>query len=142
VIRIEVFNNDVDLQAGGLTPNRHGLQIQEAVVQYLKNPDVTVIVLRVNSRTYTMKPVRVFEALNMAGAFMEFANKSKIIVARGDESKAEHRSADPLWRTHFACRVHTRVNASNRSRHLGLLLDQGYSSALCTNPALSGLFLI
>jgi polysaccharide export outer membrane protein len=117
VIRIEVFNNDAftrnlvvrpdgritlpmigDLQAGGLTPDRLGIQIREAADQYLKNPDITVSVLQVNSRTYTiagqvtrpgifplLKPTRIFEALNMAGAFMEFANKSKVIIARGDK---------------------------------------------------------
>ncbi len=117
VIRIEVFNSDAftrnlvvrpdgritmpmigDLQAGGLTPDRLGAQIQEAVAQYLKSPDVTVSVLQVNSRTYNisglvtrpgtfplLKPVTVFEALNMAGSFMEFANKGKIIIARGDK---------------------------------------------------------
>ena len=117
VIRIEVFNNEPftrnlvvrpdgkitlpmigDLQAGGLTPDRLGLQIKEAVAQYLRDPDVTVNVLQVNSRTYNisgqvtrpgtfplLKSTKVFEALNMAGAFMEFANKSKIIIARGDK---------------------------------------------------------
>lgn len=117
VIRIEVFDNDAftrnlvvrpdgkitlpmigDMQAGGLTPDRLGLQIQEAVVQYLKNPDVTVSVLQVNSRTYNisgrvthpgtfplLKSTKIFEALNMAGSFLDFANKSKIIIARGDQ---------------------------------------------------------
>lgn len=65
VIRIEVFNNDAftrnlvvrpdgritlpmigDVQAGGLTPDRLGIQIREAAEQYLKNPDITVSVLR------------------------------------------------------------------------------------------------
>jgi polysaccharide export outer membrane protein len=117
VIRVEVFNNDAftrnlvvrpdgkvtlpmigDLQAGGLTPDRIGLQIQEAALQYLRNPDVTVSVIQVNSRTYTisgqvtrpgtfplLKSTKVFEALNMAGSFIEFANKGKIIIARGDK---------------------------------------------------------
>jgi polysaccharide biosynthesis/export protein len=32
-----------------------------------------------------VKSVKVFEALNVAGSFMDFANKSKIIIARGDK---------------------------------------------------------
>jgi protein involved in polysaccharide export with SLBB domain len=60
------------------------------VVQYLKNPDVTVSVLQVNSRTYNisgqvthggtfplLKPTKVFEALNMAGSFLEFATRAR-----------------------------------------------------------------
>jgi polysaccharide export outer membrane protein len=117
VIRVEAYNYDTftrnlvvrpdgkitlpligDVQAGGLTPDRLGAQIQEAAAQYLRNPDITVSVLQVNSRTYTIsglmtrtgtfplvKSVKVFEALNMAGSFMDFANKSKIIIARGDK---------------------------------------------------------
>jgi len=41
-----------DLQAGGLTPDRLAVQVQETVTQYMKDPDVSVSVLQVNSRTY------------------------------------------------------------------------------------------
>ena len=117
MIRIEVLGNETftrnlvvrpdgkitlplirDLQAGGLTPDRLAVQVQEAVTQYMKDPDVSVSVLQVNSRTYTisgrvtrpgtfplLKAIKVFEALNMAGSFQDFANKSKITIVRGDK---------------------------------------------------------
>jgi polysaccharide export outer membrane protein len=32
-----------------------------------------------------LKAIKVFEALNMAGSFQDFANKSKITIVRGDK---------------------------------------------------------
>ncbi|HLX42825.1 MAG TPA: polysaccharide biosynthesis/export family protein [Bryobacteraceae bacterium] len=86
-----------DLQAGGLTPDRLTAQLKQALSEYVKQPDVTVEVIQVNSKRYTVtgevnRPnaypmvvaVHVFDAINIAGGFREFANKKDILVLRGD----------------------------------------------------------
>src|SRR5690242_5081436 len=43
-----------DIQAEGLTPERLGAQIKEALAQYMNSPQVTVSVLAVNSKSFTV----------------------------------------------------------------------------------------
>jgi polysaccharide biosynthesis/export protein len=84
-----------DLQAEGLTPDRLASQIGQAYADLIVNPIVTVTVTAVNSKKYTITgeinrpgqyplvgPVRVFEALNNAGGFRDFANKKDIRINR------------------------------------------------------------
>src|SRR6185437_11024124 len=84
-------------QAAGLTPERLSAQLKEALSQNIKDPIVTVEVLQVNSKRYTVTggvnrpgvfplvvPVKVFDAINAAGGFREFANEKDILVLRGD----------------------------------------------------------
>ena len=86
-----------DLQAGGLTPDRLTAQLKQALSEYVKQPDVTVEVIQVNSKRYTVtgevgRPsayplvvaVHVFDAINIAGGFREFANKKDILILRTD----------------------------------------------------------
>lgn len=86
-----------DLQAAGLTPERLAAQLKEALSQYVKEPIVTVDVLQVNSKRYTVTggvnrpgvfpmvvPVKVFDAINTAGGFREFANEKDILIVRTD----------------------------------------------------------
>jgi polysaccharide biosynthesis/export protein len=86
-----------DIQAAGLTPERLAAQLKQALSQGINNPDVTVEVIQVNSKRYTvtggvnrpgMYPLvmatRVFEALNGAGGFREFANKKDILIMRAN----------------------------------------------------------
>jgi polysaccharide export outer membrane protein len=86
-----------DMQAEGLTPERFGAQLKQALAGFVKNPDVTITITQVNSKRYTMAgevlrpgpmplvlPTKVFDALNSAG-FREFANKKKIVIIRGSK---------------------------------------------------------
>ncbi len=85
-----------DLQAAGLTPERLAAQLKQGLSELIKNPDVTVSVVQVNSKRFTIQgevnrpgvfplvmPVKIFDALGLAGGFREFANKKDIIIIRG-----------------------------------------------------------
>jgi polysaccharide export outer membrane protein len=87
-----------DVQAGGLTPERLGEQLTQALSEYFNKPDVTVTVVQVNSKKFFISgevnrpgqyplvtAVKVFDALNAAGGFKDFANKKKIVIVRGDK---------------------------------------------------------
>ena len=86
-----------DLQASGLTPDRLAVQLKQALSEYVKQPDVTVEVIQVNSKRYTVTgevnratafplvvAVHVFDAINIAGGFRDFANKKDILILRAD----------------------------------------------------------
>jgi polysaccharide export outer membrane protein len=85
-----------DVQATGLTPERLGDQLKQALASYINSPDVSVSLQTVNSKKffitgevnrpgeYTLAiPTKVFDALSNAGGFRDFANKKKIIIMRG-----------------------------------------------------------
>jgi len=85
-----------DIQAEGLTPERLGAQIKEALAQYMNSPQVTVSVLAVNSKSFTVTgrvnrvgkwplvtPLRVFDAIGLAGGFQDFADEKNIQIVRG-----------------------------------------------------------
>ena len=85
-----------DMQAAGLTPTRLSEQITQALSDFIIKPDVTVMVLQVNSKTYTISgevirpgryplllPMHVFDAINDAGGFKDFANRKDITIIRG-----------------------------------------------------------
>ncbi len=89
-----------DVQAAGLTPARLATQLKEALKEYLKDPEVGVDVIQVNSKRYTIaggvnrpgayplvQAKHVFEAINDAAGFHEFANKSKITIIRLDGTR-------------------------------------------------------
>ncbi len=84
-----------DIQAEGLTPERLKAQLRDALSSYVKNPDVTITILAVNSKRYTIAgqvlrpgqvalvlPTRVFDALSNVG-FKDFANTKNIKIIRG-----------------------------------------------------------
>lgn len=84
-----------DLQADGLTPERLRKAIKDALSTLMNNPDVTITVLAVNSKRYTIAgqvtrpgpvalvlPTKVFDALSNVG-FRDFANTKKIKIIRG-----------------------------------------------------------
>ena len=71
--------------------------MKQALSEYIKQPDVTVEVIQVNSKRYTItgevnRPgmfplvvaVNVFDAINIAGGFRDFANKKDILILRSD----------------------------------------------------------
>lgn len=89
---------NLELQAAGLTPNKLSEQIKEALSDQIVNPLVTVTVTQVNSKKYTIsgeigrpgmypltEPIHVFDALNNAGGFRDFANKKRIVIVRGSQ---------------------------------------------------------
>jgi polysaccharide biosynthesis/export protein len=84
-----------DLQAEGLTPERLKDQLKQALSTYINNPDVTITILAVNSKRFTIAgqvmrpgpvalvlPTKVFDALSSVG-FRDFANTKKIVIIRG-----------------------------------------------------------
>jgi len=117
VLRIEVFRDNEmsravsvrpdgkitlplvgDIQAEGLTPERLGAQVKEALGQFEKTPEVTVSVLAVNSKSFMVTgrvnkvgkwplvtPIRVFDAIGLAGGFQDFADEKHVIILRGGD---------------------------------------------------------
>jgi polysaccharide export outer membrane protein len=84
-----------ELQVSGLTALSVQHMVVERLKEYVSNPEVTVIVQEVKSRTYIImgkvvhpgsyelgKPTSVLEAIAIAGGFLEFAKTSKVYVIR------------------------------------------------------------
>ena len=87
-----------EIQAAGRTPDQLAADLQKALGEYIKNPEVTVTVNQVNSKKYYVTgevgrtgafplvvPTRVLDALTVAGGFREFANTKKIVILRNGE---------------------------------------------------------
>jgi polysaccharide export outer membrane protein len=88
-----------EVKASGLTPRQLEEELARRFTKFIKEPEVNVQVLRVNSRTYIIqgdgvirpgiypltRPMTVLEALIAGGGFSPFANKKKIYVLRGTE---------------------------------------------------------
>jgi len=90
-----------DIQAEGLTPERLTAQVKEGYSTLINNPEVTISVMAVNSKSFTVTgkvfragkfplvtPVRIFEALGLTGGFQDFAKTKniQIIHANGKTS--------------------------------------------------------
>ena len=84
-----------DVQASGLTPGRLQESIHTRLSTYLVNPTVTVIVKETRSHRFNVvgeverpgsfvlgQPLRVLDALALAGGFRDFAKTSGIYVLR------------------------------------------------------------
>lgn len=87
-----------DVQAAGLTPERLADQLKQGLAEYFSKehpPDMTVEVLQVNSKKYSItggvnRPgtyplvvtTKVFDAINQAGGFRDFANEKDILIIR------------------------------------------------------------
>jgi polysaccharide export outer membrane protein len=85
-----------DMQAAGLTRVGLASQIKQSLSEYMVKPDVNVMIYQVNSKTFTvagevnrpgrfplLSVIRVFDAINEAGGFKDFANKTDITIIRG-----------------------------------------------------------
>jgi polysaccharide export outer membrane protein len=85
-----------DVQAAGLTPERLAAQLKQGLSDLIKNPDVTVTIVQVNSKRFTIQgevnkpgvfplvtPIKIFDALGLASGFRDFANKKNIVIIRG-----------------------------------------------------------
>jgi polysaccharide export outer membrane protein len=114
-----------DLQAAGLTPSRLSDQLKQALASYLKDPEIEVEVIQVNSKRYTVTggvnrpgayplvgPKRVFEAVNDAGGFREFSNKKDVVIIRADGK-----------RLHFNYEDYVKGKKNNKTDNL--LLENG-----------------
>ena len=92
-----------DVQAAGLTPTQLADSIQDSLRKYVTQPQVTVIVIDINSkRVYLIGEVNrpgaipmlphmtVLQALASAGGFTDFANLKKIYILR-EEAGGQNR---------------------------------------------------
>jgi polysaccharide export outer membrane protein len=84
-----------ELQVNGLTAPKVQRLVAERLKEYIANPEVSVIVQDVKSRTYVVlgkvakpgsyglgKPTTVLEGIAIAGGFLDFAKTSKIYIMR------------------------------------------------------------
>ncbi len=84
-----------ELQVSGLTALKVQRIVAERLKEYISNPEVTVIVQEVKSRTYVVlgkvlkpgsyelgRPTTVLEAIAIAGGFLDFAKASKVYIIR------------------------------------------------------------
>jgi polysaccharide export outer membrane protein len=84
-----------ELQVSGLTAQNVQRMVAERLKEYVSDPEVTVIVQEVKSRTYVIvgkvthpgsyelgKPTTVLEAIAIAGGFLDFAKPNKAYVIR------------------------------------------------------------
>ena len=95
-----------DVQAEGLTPQELKEVLTRELSEYITAPDVTVMVLQMNSRFVSViggvpqntrvpltRDLRVLEAIAMVGGFNTFADKSDVRIVRRnpDGSESEYR---------------------------------------------------
>lgn len=84
-----------DVQATGLTPMQLGSAITEKLKNFISEPQVTIIVTRINSQRifivgevaragiYTLVPnMTALEAISTAGGFSPFAKRTKVFILR------------------------------------------------------------
>lgn len=88
-----------EMQVAGLTPDQFRKNYATAIGDFVKNPEVFVVVLEVRSKKYFVDgevnrpgeypligPTRILEALSRSGGFREFANRKKISILRGTQT--------------------------------------------------------
>jgi polysaccharide export outer membrane protein len=96
-----------DVQAEGLTPMELKEVLAREFSEFVTEPDVTVIVVRMDSQFISLlgegirrnmrvpltRDLRILEAIAMGGGFTTYANKSDIRIVRrqGDSSEIEYR---------------------------------------------------
>ena len=95
-----------DVQAEGLTPQELKVVISRELSEYVTAPDVTILVIQMNSRFVSVvgevvqdaripltRELRVLEAIAQVGGFSTFADRSDIRVVRRnvDGTEAEFR---------------------------------------------------
>jgi polysaccharide export outer membrane protein len=95
-----------DVQAEGLTPEELKDVIARELAEYVGEPNVTVVVIQINSRFVSVigevvqdtrvpltRDLRVLEAIAQAGGFGPFADKSDVRIVRrnADGTESEYR---------------------------------------------------
>ena len=89
-----------DVQATGRTPMQLGVDITEKLKNFISEPQVTVIVTKINSQrifvvgevprtgAYTLLPnMTAVDAISSAGGFTPFAKRTKIYILRKENGK-------------------------------------------------------
>jgi polysaccharide export outer membrane protein len=89
-----------DVQATGRTPMQLGSDITEKLKSFISEPQVTVIVTKINSQrifvvgevprtgSYTLSPnMTAVDAISSAGGFTPFAKRTKIYILRKEDGK-------------------------------------------------------
>jgi polysaccharide export outer membrane protein len=89
-----------DVQATGRTPMQLGVDITEKLKNFISEPQVTVIVTKINSQrifvvgevprtgAYTLLPnMTAVDAISSAGGFTPFAKRTKIYILRRENGK-------------------------------------------------------
>jgi polysaccharide biosynthesis/export protein len=89
-----------DVQATGRTPMQLGSDITEKLKNFISEPQVTVIVTKINSQrifvvgevqrtgSYTLLPnMSAVDAISSAGGFTPFAKRTKIYIVRKEDGK-------------------------------------------------------
>src|SRR6267154_601436 len=89
-----------DVQASGRTPMQLGSDITERLKNFISEPQVTVIVARINSQrifvvgevprtgSFTLLPnMTAVDAISSAGGFTPFAKRTKIYILRKENGK-------------------------------------------------------
>src|ERR1700730_4470744 len=89
-----------DVQATGRTPMQLGVDITEKLKNFISEPQVTVIVTKINSQrifvvgevprtgAYTLLPnMTAVDAISSAGGFTPFAKRTKIYILRRESGK-------------------------------------------------------
>jgi len=91
-----------DIRVAGLTPNEVREALGERLANFVRDPNVTVIVDEINSfRVYVLgeveiqgvlkfnRPVRVLQAISIAGGFKQFSKREIVILRQveGSESR-------------------------------------------------------
>lgn len=84
-----------EIKAVGLTPNQLQDQLTAALSKVLSDPQVTVIVVGINSLSYNLmgnvlkpgyypltRPVTILDAISLSGGFQAFAKEKKIYILR------------------------------------------------------------
>jgi polysaccharide export outer membrane protein len=85
-----------DVQASGLSAHELKAVISERLVEYVSDPEITVVVLQVNSKSvYVLgevkregpillrRDMRVVDVIAVAGGFSAFADRDNILIIRG-----------------------------------------------------------
>jgi polysaccharide export outer membrane protein len=100
-----------DVQAAGLTPEELKELLTKAMAEYVTNPDVTIIVVEVNSRRVFVtgavgrsgafpltQDMRVLDAIALSGGFSQFAEKDDVkILRRSGGGLVEYRFDYPSY---------------------------------------------
>lgn len=92
-----------DVHAEGLSPTELKEVLTREFAEYIASPNVTVIILQMNSRYVSVlggvnregrlaltKDLRVLEAIAASGGFTTFADKGNIRIVRRDRDGTEH----------------------------------------------------
>jgi len=88
-----------EFMAAGQTPETLAKKISEKLIKVVDTPNVTVVLTENNSKVYYVlgqvaapgqyainRPITVLQAISRAGGFLEWAKKSKIMIAGGPQS--------------------------------------------------------